>query len=279
MLMIIDRYADHYWTWRERTPTFMIAAGERTESTAQASRRLIIVGVDDSAEAEAAAQWAVREAELRKADVLLVHAGPQRRRALLDKVAGTLTVPPSMHLDQLVAIDSPESLLPRLSEQADLTVLGHDRPALAGHMPFGHTSSTCTARTAAPVRRACRPPKCLCEPSACRRVPPRSATARRARSAGRPDYGRYETMRSVRPSSLLQSSTAAGPCDDRPTCSIPTLLIADAAEQSRQSPTRDLSGSGVSDRPRDRGRVDTGAARPALLIGEHDAPDEGTPSP
>jgi nucleotide-binding universal stress UspA family protein len=53
--------------------TFMIM-GEPSANREQASRRVIIVGVDDSAEAEAAARWAVREAELRKADVLLVHA-------------------------------------------------------------------------------------------------------------------------------------------------------------------------------------------------------------
>ena len=45
------------------------AAGEDA-----ACRRMIIVGVDDSAEAGAAAQWAVREAELRNDDLLLVHA-------------------------------------------------------------------------------------------------------------------------------------------------------------------------------------------------------------
>ena len=93
--------------------------GEPSEDSDPASHRVIIVGVDDSAEAEAAAQWAVREAELRRDDVLLVHAydvsslapgaraesfarGRQDRKALLDKVAGTLTVPPSMHLDQLI---------------------------------------------------------------------------------------------------------------------------------------------------------------------------------
>ena len=109
--------------------TFMLAAG-RGESAEHSS--LIIVGVDDSAEAEAAAKWAVREAELRRDDVLLVHAfevpllqsssmeaaiaqGRQERQALLDKVAGTLAVPPRMHLDQRIEIDSPESLLPRLS--------------------------------------------------------------------------------------------------------------------------------------------------------------------
>jgi nucleotide-binding universal stress UspA family protein len=49
-------------------------------STERTSRRLIIVGVADSAESEAAAQWAVREAELRKDDLLLVHAYDVSRR-------------------------------------------------------------------------------------------------------------------------------------------------------------------------------------------------------
>jgi len=40
-----------------------ILAGEDRESIQQAHRRMIIVGVDDSDEAEAA-KWAVREAEL-----------------------------------------------------------------------------------------------------------------------------------------------------------------------------------------------------------------------
>jgi nucleotide-binding universal stress UspA family protein len=134
----------------------------------QSDLRVIIVGVDDSAEAEAAAHWAVREAELRRDDVLLVHAyevpilpsggreaaiahGRQEREALLSRVAGTLTVPPTMHLAQLIEIDSPESLLPQLSERAELTVLGHDHPAPGGHMPFGHTTSTVASMSRHPV--------------------------------------------------------------------------------------------------------------------------------
>ncbi len=69
---------------------------------------------------------------------------------MLDKAAGTLTVPPTMHLDQLIEIDTPESLLPRLSEEAELTVLGHDHPALGGHMPFG-TASTVASMSRHPV--------------------------------------------------------------------------------------------------------------------------------
>jgi nucleotide-binding universal stress UspA family protein len=142
----------------------MTSPSERAASR----RRKIIVGVDDSAEAEAAAHWAVREAQLRKDDLLLVHAyelpllpargraaaieqGRQQRQALLDKFAGTLTVPPTMQLDQLIEIDSPESLLARLSEHAELTVLGHDHPAPGEHMPFGHTASTVASMSRHPV--------------------------------------------------------------------------------------------------------------------------------
>ena len=60
-------------------------------------------------------------------------------------------MPPTMHLDRLIEIDTPESLLPRLSEQAELTVLGHDHPALGGHMPFGHTTSTVASLSRHPV--------------------------------------------------------------------------------------------------------------------------------
>jgi hypothetical protein len=48
---------------------------------------MIIVGVDDSAEAEAAARWGVHQADLPRDDLLLVHAydvptlGPKRREA------------------------------------------------------------------------------------------------------------------------------------------------------------------------------------------------------
>jgi nucleotide-binding universal stress UspA family protein len=146
---------------------FMLAGGP-SENAKPAARRVILVGVDDSAEAAAAAQWAVREAELRRDDLLLVHAyevpvlssrgktaalkrGHQERMALLDKIAGSLTLPPTMGLDQLVEIDSPESLLPQLSENSDLTVLGHDHPSLAGRMPFGHTTSTVASMSRHPV--------------------------------------------------------------------------------------------------------------------------------
>jgi hypothetical protein len=106
-------------------------------------------------------------AELRKDDLMLVHAyevplssrgrpaaiarGRQQQEALLDKVAATLTVPPTMHLDRLVEVDSPGFLLPRLAEQAELTVLGQDHPALSGHMPLGHTANTVATMSRRPI--------------------------------------------------------------------------------------------------------------------------------
>ena len=38
--------------------------------------------------------------------------GREERKALLDKVAGTLALPPTMHLHQLIKTDTSESLLP-----------------------------------------------------------------------------------------------------------------------------------------------------------------------
>ena len=148
---------------------FVFTVGGGPSTIAEpASRRVIVVGVDASAEAEAAALWAVQEAELRKDDLLLVHAyevpmlpprgkvaalrrGRQGGQALLDKITDTLTLPPQMHLDQLVAVDTAESQLARHSETAELTVLGHDHPALAGHMPFGRTASAVASMSRRPV--------------------------------------------------------------------------------------------------------------------------------
>ena len=150
-------------------PMFMfMIAGELGNSAERPHPRLIIVGVDDSAEAAAAARWAVREADLRGDDLLLVHAyevplmpqqgmaaaiaqGRQECQALLDKVAGTLAIPPRMHLDQLIEMDSPESLLPRLSEKAELMVLGQDHRVLSGQMPLGHTANTVASLSPHPV--------------------------------------------------------------------------------------------------------------------------------
>jgi nucleotide-binding universal stress UspA family protein len=77
--------------------------------------------------------------------------GRQERQALLERVAATLVVSPTTHLGQHIGIDSPESLLLRLSEQADLTVLGQDHHSLVGRASLGHTASTVASRSRRPV--------------------------------------------------------------------------------------------------------------------------------
>lgn len=57
----------------------------------------------------------------------------------------------TIHLGQLVEADSPESLLSRLSGQAELTVLGQDHHSGVGHMPLGHTASTVASLSRRPV--------------------------------------------------------------------------------------------------------------------------------
>jgi hypothetical protein len=129
---------------------FMVT-GQREERARPARRRLIIVG--RMAQPRRKRPRVCRgEAKLRKDDVLLVQAyelplvpksliaatvvsGRQERQTFLDKTAGALAVPPTMRIDQLIEIDSVESLLPRLSERAELTVLGkiHQHSAGRGH--------------------------------------------------------------------------------------------------------------------------------------------------
>jgi nucleotide-binding universal stress UspA family protein len=60
-------------------------------------------------------------------------------------------VPSTMHLDRLVEMGTPESLFPRLSEQAELTVLGQDHRALGGHMPLGRTTNTVASMSRHPI--------------------------------------------------------------------------------------------------------------------------------
>jgi nucleotide-binding universal stress UspA family protein len=94
----------------------------------------------------------VRRADSRaKRREAAIAQGRQERQALLDKIATSLTVPPWMQVDQLIEIDSPGFLLPRQSENAELTVLGQDHPALEGHMPLGHVASTVASMSRHPV--------------------------------------------------------------------------------------------------------------------------------
>jgi hypothetical protein len=131
---------------------FMVT-GQREERARTARRRLIIVGANGSAAAEAAAQCAVEKPSFARmtccssrrtscrssqrasslhplsADVKNAKRSSTRRQA-------PSAVPPTMCIDQLIEIDSVESLLPRLSERAELTALGKINQHSAGR---GHS--------------------------------------------------------------------------------------------------------------------------------------------
>ena len=152
---------------------FMVT-GQREERARTARRRLIIVG--RMAQPRRKRPRVCRgEAKLRKDDVLLVQAyelplvpksliaatvvsGRQERQTFLDKTAGALAVPPTMRIDQLIEIDSVESLLPRLSERAELTVLGkiHQHSAGRGHSGIPPAQSRCTSCVKGLTAQRCR---------------------------------------------------------------------------------------------------------------------------
>ena len=100
--------------------------------TAITARGIVAVGVDGSAEAVGAAQWAVEAAHLRQLDVLVVCAyqipttpglsaesiAAVRNAAdhVVSDVLSQLNVPPSMKVGALVELASPVILLGRVSE-------------------------------------------------------------------------------------------------------------------------------------------------------------------
>jgi len=136
----------------------------------------IVVGVDDSTDAETALRWALREAVLRKATVEVVHAWPLPMSAL--PFGATLVVPADeaeldeaarQHLDGLVDAalaelpgDKPDVIrtavpgdavmtLLDVSADADLLVVGsHGRTGLR-KLLLGSTASNVVQHAACPV--------------------------------------------------------------------------------------------------------------------------------
>ena len=136
----------------------------------------IVVGVDDSQDANTALRWALREAIVRQASLEVVHAWQPPMSAL--PFGGTLVVPVDEaeidkaardHLDMLVdaavaelEVDAPEvtrTALPGaaaltlidLSADADLLVVGsHGRTGLR-RLLLGSVASACVQHAACPV--------------------------------------------------------------------------------------------------------------------------------
>jgi nucleotide-binding universal stress UspA family protein len=129
---------------------------------------VVAVGVDDSPEALAAARYAVRAADFRGLNLLMVHAYElppldvpmdqgileachQAARNLMADVAAQLVIPPQMRVDTVVQPDSPVMLLDDISRTVPLLVVGQDHLGWGGRLTFGAVASHVGLKAQCPV--------------------------------------------------------------------------------------------------------------------------------
>ncbi|MFI9152446.1 universal stress protein [Streptomyces sp. NPDC053367] len=133
--------------------------------------RTVTVGVDGSPESLAAAHWAAREAELRAAELRLVHAGDQPPHAytpfggegvpspgtdlcgrMLGEVAAALRHRhPALRITAEQIGGQPARVLPAAAGDAELLVLGSRGLGPAAGVLLGSMASAVVARTGRPV--------------------------------------------------------------------------------------------------------------------------------
>ena len=136
-----------------------------------ALRDRIVVGIDGSRPADAALAWAVREASLRKAEVVVVYALPfpmqlgyvpieggvdissleAGGRRVVEDALGRLPFQHRAAVTTRVAIGPPAAVMVAAAEEADLLVLGtRGRGGLQGLL-LGSTSYACLHHSPCPV--------------------------------------------------------------------------------------------------------------------------------
>jgi transposase len=114
----------------EGTPKFMfMIRGERGQNAEQARRSVIIVGVDNSAEAEAAARWAVREGAA-QLGCSTATVGKWRRRFVADRLEG-LTDDPRPGAPRLVSDDQIEQVVVATLERTPRDATHWSRASMA----------------------------------------------------------------------------------------------------------------------------------------------------
>jgi nucleotide-binding universal stress UspA family protein len=130
--------------------------------------QVVAVGVDGSPEALAAARYAVRSADFRGLNLLMVHAYElppldvpmdqgileachQAARNLMADVAAQLVVPPHMRIDTVVQPDSPVVLLDDVSRTVPLLVVGQDHLGWGERLTFGAVASHVGQKAQCPV--------------------------------------------------------------------------------------------------------------------------------
>jgi nucleotide-binding universal stress UspA family protein len=130
--------------------------------------QVVAVGIDDSPQALAAARYAVRAADFRGLDVLMIHAYElppldvpteqaildacdQSARKLMADVAAQLIVPGRMRIETVVQPDSPVVLLDRISRTVPLLVVGQDHLGWGDRLRFGAVAAHVGQKAHCPV--------------------------------------------------------------------------------------------------------------------------------
>lgn len=130
----------------------------------------IVVGVDRSEEARAAARYAAHLAEGSGLEILLAHAyegwpegtgdhaieefrkgSEESAQRLVDRVAAELRETTSATVETMIAAERPTRLLGRLAEQARLVVVGQDTAGLFERLAFGAVATHLAAHAPCPV--------------------------------------------------------------------------------------------------------------------------------
>jgi nucleotide-binding universal stress UspA family protein len=142
------------------------SAGERAEEPAP--DRMLVVGVDASAESLAAARYAVAAAEMRGGDIVLVHAFPapsaragDREAALVAArakaqelpaaVAAHLVVPTGVKVHIKAEPGDPVAVLEGSARQAAMLILGRDRVTWGEGLLIGAVASQVASHVARPL--------------------------------------------------------------------------------------------------------------------------------
>ncbi len=132
------------------------------------SDEVVAVGIDDSPQALAAARYAIRAADFRGLDLLMIHAYElptldmpidqaildachEAARQLMVDVVAQLVVPKQMQIDTVVQPDSPVALLDSVSRTVPWLVVGQDHMGWGDRLRFGAVASHVGQKARCPV--------------------------------------------------------------------------------------------------------------------------------
>jgi|SRR5690625_502067 len=131
---------------------------QRSRRYAPPDRAPVVVGIDGSRESLNAAGFAVREAQLWRRPMMLLHAYGRRPRYLqgesaqvVDNVVDELKLPKNVHVEtRLVDGDAAPAML-RAGPAASMLVVGRHRSGSGAHLLSGSVSSVLSSHAPCPV--------------------------------------------------------------------------------------------------------------------------------